>query len=1592
MSRCKQILMAAVSFLAITPLAAQAATYYWDSDGATAGFGSTTGTWGTDAFWSTSSAGTAATANPTITTADDVNFGTATLNYNNATITGPATAQGFLNMTFGAGQTTALTLSGGTLDLAATSTITQNSSSTMTISSVLQGVGSNLVKAGGGTLALNGSAVNTFAGGVTVNAGTLLLDFANLSTPTDLINSGNALSLGSGTLLIQGKSSGSTSQTLGNLTLTGGGRILVNPNGGTDTTLTLGTIPTGTANTTLLIGQAAGAGSGGLTITTTSDKDATGIYGGRVVYTTDGGTTVDWATTASGGSPYTLAGYNSYTTLPPSGGSSTTNYRMTAATTLTGSVSVNTLKLEAPGGNLDLVSNLLTIQNGGLLMTGTDARSITGNGGATRLTAGADSNYQLIVHQYNTAATGLTISAVIGNNGVNPVSLVKSGTGVLTLSGTNTYTGRTTINAGTLSIGDENRLGSNPGAFTADQLLLNGGTLRATNNVWIDDTNRGITLGASGVTFEVDATRTLTIPNIITGAGSLTKTGAGTLNLRAINNSYTGATIINGGILDISAGLLANGGSNSAIGAASTDAANLVLDGGTLLRNGNTNVVGGAQSATSTNRLFTVGVGGATFNSSGSNGNFTLSFTNTGAMATTGTGARTITLISSNAGGGSNNNTMAVQLIDQDGSNPTSLVMSGSGRWMLSNTNNTYTGTTTINSGSTLEVQGSIATSGSVANSGVLQFSGTGAQTYNNAIGGTGRLLKTAAGTLSLGGANTYTGRTNIERNGILEATVLADGGVNSSIGASNNTQGNLILGIAAGVNQSGTLRYTGGTATTDRNFSLQYSSSIDSSGTGPLTFSQTGAISPDVTDTGTTTAGSAVITGLSNTANLAIGMYISMTGVPTNRWITSIDSATQITINNGASVTAGTNSASFGTSSPRTLTLTGSNTGANTIAGILQNSTALPTTGTLSLTKSGAGTWVLGGANTYTGATSINAGTLALSGVGTLGTGSALTLGGGNLDLGTTSQTVGAVSVTAPAGSGDTISNGSLTGTSYAASNTTGNAIISANLLVNGAAGFAKTGAGTVTLSGANTYTGLTTVTAGTLAYGASNVIATGDVTVNGATAILSLGTNSDSAGTVTLDGGGSITSSTGVLTSTTSFEMKSGSVSAILDGSGTPLNKTTSGTVTLSGSNTYTGLTTVTAGTLLVNGNQSAATGAVTVANLATLGGTGTIGGAVTVQSGGTYSPGTSPGTLIHAANLVLDAGSTFKWEHTAGNALGTAGTDFDVASLTGGASLTVTSGAKIALNFAGTTDFTNTFWDTNQTWNIVTGAGGGSSGNFAAGDFSILGSLQTSSNNTIAGEGSFSTNLSGSNLVLAWTALSGVPVVTWGAGDGLWSTATNWTPNTVPDVAAATANFTGLGPSAVNLNGNRTVGKVALTGGGYTLGAESTTDKLQMDNGTTNAAEIKASSGTHTVNARVYTAAPGKALDVIATGTGSSLTLKQGIDNTLGANLLLKQELSATLLSAGDVVNAGAMTVSGTVEAKAISGAGSTSVTGSGSSLTANSIVQNTLTIGSGASVTIRETATGGAGASPVPEPGTWALIGVGLLSLLAFRRRR
>jgi autotransporter-associated beta strand protein len=150
--------------------------------------------------------------------------------------------------------------------------------------------------------------------------------------------------------------------------------------------------------------------------------------------------------------------------------------------------------------------------------------------------------------------------------------------------------------------------------------------------------------------------------------------------------------------------------------------------------------------------------------------------------------------------------------------------------------------------------------------------------------------------------------------------------------------------------------------------------------------------------------------------------------------------------------------------------------------------------------------------------------------------------------------------------------------------------------------------------------------------------------------------------------------------------------------------LTKNGAGTMLLTGANSYTGATTISGGKLLINGDNSGATGAVNVASGATLGGSGTVGGATTIQSGGHLAVGNSPGTQTFSSNLTFDSGSIFDWD-LAGNvssSTGTRGTDYDGVDVTG--NLTIASDAIFRVIQNSGLDFNDNFWDSTQTWSDI------------------------------------------------------------------------------------------------------------------------------------------------------------------------------------------------------------------------------------------------------------------------------------------------
>ncbi len=370
-----------------------------------------------------------------------------------------------------------------------------------------------------------------------------------------------------------------------------------------------------------------------------------------------------------------------------------------------------------------------------------------------------------------------------------------------------------------------------------------------------------------------------------------------------------------------------------------------------------------------------------------------------------------------------------------------------------------------------------------------------------------------------------------------------------------------------------------------------------------------------------------------------------------------------------------------------------------------------------------------LGGTLTLAGssANSVNATNIYVNSGGTLlmatndriGNATALVVDGGTFDLATYNETVNSVVL-----KGGGALNSSSTAVVLVSSNTYDMQSGSATARLGGGSidvGLTKTTAGTVVLSASNTYVGTTTISEGVLRIAHANALGTaqnGTTVSSGAALEMSNGIAVGAGENLSLSGdgvssGGALRNVSGnnnyggAITMAANSRINSDAGTLTLDGAigGAGINLTVggagntainraiatsagtftkdgSGTVTLSGTNTYTGTTTVSAGALLINGNNAAATGAVSVASGATLGGSGTIGGATTVD--GTLAPGSSPGVLTFTNGLTLNSSAITLMELAGTN--GVVGTDFDQIKLTGG---TLTYGGALTITNWGSFD---------------------------------------------------------------------------------------------------------------------------------------------------------------------------------------------------------------------------------------------------------------------------------------------------------------
>jgi autotransporter-associated beta strand protein len=396
-------------------------------------------------------------------------------------------------------------------------------------------------------------------------------------------------------------------------------------------------------------------------------------------------------------------------------------------------------------------------------------------------------------------------------------------------------------------------------------------------------------------------------------------------------------------------------------------------------------------------------------------------------------------------------------------------------------------------------------------------------------------------------------------------------------------------------------------------------------------------------------------------------------------------------------------------------------------------------------VTSVGPGTTIFGGANSYSGKTSIANGILSVSSLNSVtgGTtssnlGHPITVANGTIDLGSTTTT-GQLTYTGSGETTDRVINlaGTTGGATIDQSGASGSLTFTSALTATGAGSktltlqgsnagtgeiggaivdnsssnttaVLKQGTGTWTLSGNNTYSGGTTVSDGLLYLKSSTALgsSSGSLTVNGG--ILDLNGQTISVGNLTGSGGtiwnNGPLSGTATVTLTIGNGDTGGGTYAGLIRDNNPssnagkiaLTKTGTGTITLSGANDYTGVTTVSGGALFINGNQSAATGAVTVnGSGTTLGGSGTIGGSVTVSSGSTSNNNLSPGgsgvgsvAKLNTGALTLNTSTNFNIDITGAGGTGNAGITYDQLGVTGTVNLGGILASNLVLNVSGLT----------------------------------------------------------------------------------------------------------------------------------------------------------------------------------------------------------------------------------------------------------------------------------------------------------------
>jgi fibronectin-binding autotransporter adhesin len=1296
----------------------------------------------------------ALSASNSYTGGTELNAGALALNDVSAIGTGALTISGNSLVIAGASGTSAS--NGVVINTGVTGTFDSQANS-LTLPGAVSGAGA-IIKQGSGTIEFSGpfNATGAFTGsnGTVTIAGARTVSTA-MSGAYSVGGPGNNstlnINLTSGTLNLAaqdfrvGNSNSNTAtvnQTGGVVAFAAGNQLLIgNANSGTSTyNLSGGSITTTTvaSNRGIIIGTNSNtlvntlnlSGSGTINMTAASGASGDGLLAvGRAdsqannttnFFTQTGGV-ANIGILSIGGNGATSTGVSSTVSL--TGGTFSANqFTFFAA----GNTNSSTLYI---GGSADVTlpafpnargtgATATLILDGGILRSTTTSGTFMNNTLTTAAIAAGGANFNIATGRDISIAQNFTESGTSTGGGLS-----KDGVGVLTLSGSNSYTGATTVTSGSLRLGSANAIGA------AAPLVVNGGTLDlvtfsptvGTISGSAGGTIRSATNGVATLTGS--SASNSTYAGTITGSVALVKEGTGTLTLTG-NNPYSRGTTVNSGSLVANIGTsgtsLGSGTATIASGAflqliATSTAASAsptiatVLTGsgnvginfnsGTQARNLN---AGATTFSTLSGTLFltsTAGAGGDKLNVSGN-------FTSPGALSVGNnttyyiTGTQSYTSGITVTGTGNNENRGAFRMANNANlGGPISLV-----------------GNATVGP----DTPGTATISGNVGSTGTSALTvGTAGQTGNLVLSGTlsdgtGQLslIKVQTGTLTLSQSNSYTGGTQLNggvtllnnlgglstgtatftgnsavRSGV-SGTVTTPFAINSGVSGTFDPQGTTTLTLGGPITGSGTFvkvstgtvaisgsnTYTGGS---QFNGGLTSIGNLGALGSGTVTYTGSSSLQTTVGGTFTNPLRLALTTGTFDTqANAVV-----ISGTTTSGTGNFVKAGSGILTFSTNALYSGTTTITGGT-----LALTGSYASATFnirepgSALVLNTANAAARDYGVSTTFSGSGNLIKTGTGIAQWGSAVA--TFALSSSGTIDVQQGTFTGGNsnnenwtnnqaNLNVASGAIFSGveaSIRVNALTGSGTITSGfGSPNGTfTFGVANGSGTF---AGSLRNGSAqnlGWVKLGTGTQALTGANAYTGTTSIQNGVLQLGAGG--STGSLAVGANTLI-----TGSAAGTFAVNRSNTVTQGTDFPTILT------GSISVAQIGTGT--------TILNSSSNAYQGGTRVEAGELRL-GNAGALGS--TAGSLGVNGGTLNLNGLSPTV--GAFS-GLSAGVVNSVSPAILTTSSTASTTF-AGSFTGSAGLTQDgtgLLDLTGSSSstgtFTVNSGSLAVNGVLGT-----------------------------------------------------------------------------------------------------------------------------------------------------------------------------------------------------------------------------------------------------------------------------------------------------------------